>query len=178
MIETVTPDILFYINDSLFVKRTRSSEPELLPASKALDLAIKNGGVYISASTKPGVLIRLKGNNEMITDYFETSPVEVLMFEGRKFPGVQNVRIHKERVFLIRAIECKNGFPSYVEFLYIPREINEDEKRYLCEIVFDSCKKLEFHDAREPIIPYSPLYRHLRGIHDDWAKTLNLNREG
>jgi len=44
--------------------------------------------------------------------------------------------------------------------------------------VFDSCKKLEFHDAREPIIPYSPLYRHLRGIHDDWAKTLNLNREG
>ena len=178
MIETVTPDFLFYTNEVLYVKESETGEQQLLSTSKAMGLALKNGGIYISASASPGVLIRLKGNNKIITDYFESPPSEVLRFEGKKFSGARNVKLHKENVLLIRAIECKDGFPSYVEFLYIPREINEDEKRYLCEVVFSSCKGLEFHDAREPIIPYSPIYRHLGGIGDDWTKTILVVGKG
>jgi hypothetical protein len=173
-----TPDLLLKINKTLLVRIGRNDDMEIVDSDKIPAIYSEHGTVFISASTTPGTLIRIRGESiRLLRKYFEMSPVEVVMFEKDKFPNISSVKLHKTNVYLIRNIECEDGKPAYVEYLYIPRRINEAEKEFLCKYVID-CDKAEFFDSTAPIIQYTRIFNMLEGIHDDWKKALTINING
>lgn len=175
MFKVGTPLLLLKINTSLYVK-TSSGEVKKMTTKEILNSLSRDNGMLISASTKPGTLISYKyGDLSLLGMYFNEKPDEIVRFEHSKFKDIDKVNLHQEDVYVIRAIRCENGVPQYYEYLYIPRELNESEIKYLCKFVIDNCKKVDVHDAREPVIPLSLVYGYLRGISEMWNKEMTPN---